>query len=52
MSLLLDFEASILDHAKAMPDKGMAEEVDFETWGKDFCKKMVSSKRFRGVFEG
>jgi hypothetical protein len=41
MSLLLDLEAKIVDYAKAMPETGNAEDLDFEVWGKGFCERMV-----------
>jgi hypothetical protein len=43
MLLLLDLEAEIIDYAKAMPEAGKAEDLDFEVWGKGFCERMVSS---------
>ena len=42
MSLLTKFEVGIIEHAKAMPESGKAEDMDFEVWGHDFCEKMVS----------
>jgi hypothetical protein len=41
MSLLLDLQAEILDYAKAMPEAGKAEDLDFRVWGKGFCERMV-----------
>jgi hypothetical protein len=43
MLLLLDLKAEIIDYAKAMPEAGKAEDLDFEVWGKGFCERMVSS---------
>ena len=50
MSLLLEFEAGIIEHAKTMPESGKVEDIDFEVWGCDFCEKMVSPKIFYVLF--
>ena len=42
MSVLLDVENELADYAKAMPDHGMAEDLDFEVWGREFCERIVS----------
>ena len=34
-------KAEVLDMLKSLPDAPMAEEVDFEVWGKEFCVKLV-----------
>jgi hypothetical protein len=43
MSVLLNVENELADYATAMPDCGMAEDLDFEVWGREFCKWIVSS---------
>jgi hypothetical protein len=50
MSLLLNLEAEIVDYAKAMPEAGKAEDLDFEVWGKGFCGRMVSPSRNPFIF--
>jgi hypothetical protein len=50
MSLLLDLEAEIIDYAKAMPETGNAEDLDFEVWGKGFCERMVGLSRIVRCF--
>ena len=42
MSLLAELNAEVVDYAKSMPECGVAEDSDFEVWGKGFCEKMVS----------
>jgi hypothetical protein len=41
-SLLVDSVALLTDHMTSLPDPGMAEEMDFEVWGKKFCELLVS----------
>jgi hypothetical protein len=50
MSLLLDLEVEIVDYAKAMPEAGKAEDLDFEVWGKGFCGRMVSPSQNPFIF--
>jgi hypothetical protein len=50
MSLLLDLEAEIVDYAKAMPETGNTEDLDFEVWGKGFCERMVGLSRIVRCF--
>ena len=42
MSLLAELNAEVLDYAKSMPERSVADDLDFEVWGKGFCEKMVS----------
>ena len=42
MLLLAELQHGVLDYAKMMPDLHIAEEIDFEVWGKGFCERMVS----------
>lgn len=42
MLLLFEFEVGVLEHVKAMPEVGKAEDINFEVWGQKFCEKMVS----------
>ena len=46
MTTLAKLNAKIIDYAKAMPEPGMAEDSDFEVWGKGFCERMVSVADF------
>ena len=46
MSLLSQLNVEVLEYAKSMPECGMAEDSDFEVWGKAFCEKMVSFRYF------
>jgi hypothetical protein len=46
MTMLAKLNAKILDYAKTMPEQGMAEDSDFEVWGKEFCEKMVKFSGF------
>jgi len=40
MSLLLDLEHQLLEYTKSLPD-GVAEDSDFEVWGRGFCERVV-----------
>jgi hypothetical protein len=42
MSLLAGLNEELVDYAKSMPERNVAEDLDFEVWGKGFCEKMVS----------
>ena len=42
MSLLAELNSEVVEYAKSMPERGIAEDIDFEVWGKVFCEKMVS----------
>jgi hypothetical protein len=46
MSLLIDFQAEVLDYAKSMPEPGKGEDLDLEVWGKGFCSMMVRRNSF------
>lgn len=46
MLLLLEFESAVVEYTKVMPEKGVAEELNFEIWGKGFYEKMVSPNTF------
>ena len=37
-------KAAVLDHAKSMPDVGIAEEEDFAIWGRKFSELLVSRR--------
>lgn len=41
MSLLLELEHDFVEYAKSMPDGAMAEDSDFEAWGRGFCERVV-----------
>ena len=41
-ALLVDAIAALAEQMKSLPDAGMAEEQDFEGWGKEFCVRLVS----------
>ena len=41
-SLLTDTITALAEQMKSLPDAGMAEELDFEVWGKAFCAQLVS----------
>jgi hypothetical protein len=48
--LLLGLQADVLDYAKSMPERSVAEDADFGVWGKGFCERMVRfSDGFRGL---
>ena len=34
-------KTEVLDLMKSLPDSSMAEDLDFEVWGKAFCEKLV-----------
>jgi hypothetical protein len=36
--LLLGLQADVLNYAKSMPEHSVADDVDFEVWGKGFCE--------------
>jgi len=42
-ALLVDAIAALAEQMKSLPDAGMAEEQDFEVWGKEFCVRLVSA---------
>jgi len=42
MSLLAGLQDAVLDYAKSMPEASVAEDIDFEIWGKGFCERIVS----------
>jgi hypothetical protein len=46
MSLLVDFQAKVLDYVKSMPEAGKGEDMDLEVWGKGFCSMMVRHDSF------
>ena len=39
MSLLTELNAEVLNYVKSMPEHSVAEDSDFEVWGKEFCEK-------------
>jgi len=45
-ALLVDAIAALAEQMKSLPDAGMAEEQDFEVWGKEFCVRLVSVSWF------
>jgi hypothetical protein len=45
--ILLELQADILEYAKSMPERSVADDLDFEVWGKGFCERMV---RFHMIF--
>jgi hypothetical protein len=42
MSLLAGLNDEIVDYAKSMPEHNVAEDLNFEVWGKGLCEKIVS----------
>jgi hypothetical protein len=36
--ILLELQADVLDYTKSMPERSVADDVDFEVWGKGFCE--------------
>jgi hypothetical protein len=44
--ILADLQASLKEFAKSMPDCGIAEDEDFEVWGRGFCERMVGRHVF------
>ena len=49
LGLLETAKAAVLDHAKSMPDVGIAEEEDFAIWGRRFAELVVSRRRRRSL---
>jgi hypothetical protein len=33
---------TLIDQLKSLPDIAMAEDLDFEVWGRNFCRLLVS----------
>ena len=44
LGILKTAKEMLLDHAKTLPEVGMAEEEDFVVWGRKFAELLVSHR--------
>ena len=42
MDPLAKVKFQLSEYLKSLPEHGKAEDTDFEVWGREFCRRMVS----------